>query len=291
MWVKGGEKVWLTRRAEFSAAHYLTAPGGRADAIHGEEARRHGHNYLIELTVAGPVDAATGMVVNMSEIKRGIAAFSDLFDHKSLNDDTAFFADAPPTVEAFASVAWGLFAPLFASRPVSGQAGRFGAARLARLRLWEDERTMGEIEDDAPPAPRGAALTRVYRFSASHRLNAPGLSEAENERIYGRCNNPRGHGHDYALEVTVQGTPDPGTGRIVPVGTLDDIVSRQILGRFDRRDLNDDMDAFGAVIPTAENILRVCWGLIAPSLPAGTLYRLRLVETRDNYFEYYGPEI
>ena len=102
--MKGGGRVWLTRRAEFSAAHYLTAPGGRAEAVHGDEARRHGHNYLIELTVAGPVDPATGMVVNMSEIKQGIAAFSDLFDHKSLNDDTGFFAGTPPTVEAFASV-------------------------------------------------------------------------------------------------------------------------------------------------------------------------------------------
>lgn len=278
MWVKSEEKVWLTRRAEFSAAHYLTAPGGRADAVHGEEVRRHGHNYLIELTVAGPVDPLTGMVVNMSEIKKGIAAFLDLFDHKSLNDDTGFFADTPPTVEAFASVAWGWFV------------SRFRSARPARLRLWEDERTMGEIESEAPPPPRGAALTRVYRFSASHRLHAPGLSNAENERIYGRCNNPRGHGHDYALEVTVQGTPDPGTGRIVPVGTLDEIVSRTILGRFDRRDLNEDKDAFGEVVPTAENILRVFWGLIEPSLPAGTLYRLRLVETRDNQFEYYGPE-
>lgn len=276
--MKSGEKVWLTRRAEFSAAHYLTAPGGRADEVHGNETRRHGHNYLIDLTVAGPVDPVTGMVVNMSEIKKGIASFLALFDHKSLNDDTGFFAKTPPTVEAFASVAWGRFAP------------RFGAARLARLRLWEDERTMGEIEGEAPPAPKGAALSRTYRFSASHRLHAPGLSEAENERIYGRCNNPRGHGHDYALEVTVRGMPDPATGRIVPLGTLDEVVSREILRRFDRRDLNDDTDAFGETVPTAENILRVFWGLIAPSLPAGTLYRLRLVETRDNLFEYYGPE-
>ena len=90
-------------------------------------------------------------------------------------------------------------------------------------------------------------LTRRYRFSSSHRLHSPVLSEDDNRRVYGKCNNPYGHGHDYLLEVTVAGEPDPVTGRMFPLALLDALVGRAVLDPMDRRDLNSEIDEFASL--------------------------------------------
>ena len=87
-------------------------------------------------------------------------------------------------------------------------------------------------------------LTRRYRISAAHRLHNESLSPEENARLYGKCNNPRGHGHDYALEVTVAGEVNPRTGMVIDIGLLDRLVEREILDRFDHKHLNLDVDNF-----------------------------------------------
>ena len=131
------------------------------------------------------------------------------------------------------------------------------------------------------------SLTRRYRFPAAHVLRRADLSEQENRRIYGQCANPRGHGHDYALEVTVSGPLDPRTGYLLEPARLDRIVEGALLERFSHRLLNDD-PLFAEAVPTAENIVRAAHGLLrAPLAEAGTtLRRVRVRETRKNTFDY-----
>src|SRR5215472_4802740 len=97
-------------------------------------------------------------------------------------------------------------------------------------------------------------LTRRYRISAAHRLHNPALTNEENARLYGKCNNPRGHGHNYAVEVTVCGGIDSVTGMVMDLGQFDEIVQREVLDRFDHKHLNLDVDNFRARVPTTENL-------------------------------------
>ena len=129
------------------------------------------------------------------------------------------------------------------------------------------------------------ALTRRYRFAAAHVLASERLSPEENARIYGKCANPAGHGHDYALELTVAGPVDPRSGSILPRERLDALVGERVLARFGHRMLNHD-PAFRARVPTAENICEVIREELAPRIAeAGVrLVRVRLEETRRNSF-------
>jgi 6-pyruvoyltetrahydropterin/6-carboxytetrahydropterin synthase len=131
------------------------------------------------------------------------------------------------------------------------------------------------------------SVTRRYRFPAAHVLRRADFSEDENQRVYGQCANPNGHGHDYTVEVTVTGEVDPGTGRIVEPARLDGLVERTLLRRFSHRLLNED-PAFAREVPTAENIARVAHGLLAQPLAelGARLRRVRVRETRNNVFDY-----
>lgn len=131
------------------------------------------------------------------------------------------------------------------------------------------------------------ALTRRYRFSAAHVLRSDRFSEAENQRIYGKCAHPGGHGHDYGLEVTVSGPLDPATGAIVPVAELDALVRERVLDRLDHRSLNED-PWFRDAVPTAENIALTVHRELGAALArrgAARVARVRLHETRRNTFE------
>jgi 6-pyruvoyltetrahydropterin/6-carboxytetrahydropterin synthase len=131
------------------------------------------------------------------------------------------------------------------------------------------------------------SITRRYQFAAAHRLHSDALSEAQNWQVYGKCNNPHGHGHNYVIYVTVSGPVDPENGRILAVDALDKMVHETVVSRFDHQDLNCDPE-FATRITTGENLVRFIWDLLVKRLPAGTLERVGLVETRDNYFEYRG---
>jgi 6-pyruvoyltetrahydropterin/6-carboxytetrahydropterin synthase len=133
-------------------------------------------------------------------------------------------------------------------------------------------------------------LTRQYRFCASHRLHAPSLPDVENDRIYGKCNNPFGHGHNYAIEVTVRGQVDEPTGRVVDLARLDDLVRREVVEAFDHKNLNVDIPAFGDVVPTSENVAVEAAGRLRNAWPFGespALEKIRVHETRNNTFELY----
>jgi len=130
-------------------------------------------------------------------------------------------------------------------------------------------------------------VTRRIEFSASHRYHNPALSAEENQRIFGKCNNPHGHGHNYALEVTVAGEPDPVTGMVLDLKRLKELLEKEIIERMDHRFLNYEVKELSGRIPTCENIARVIWQLLEPKISPGRLHRVRLYETPDLFAECY----
>jgi 6-pyruvoyltetrahydropterin/6-carboxytetrahydropterin synthase len=130
-------------------------------------------------------------------------------------------------------------------------------------------------------------LTRRYHLSASHRLDCEALSPQENRDVYGKCNNPHGHGHNYRIEVTVQGPVDPVTGMVMNMADLDAVVRESVVERFHLANLNAD-PLFQQEVPTTENLCRAVYRLLGGSLPQGKLDRIRIEETENNFFEYAG---
>ena len=130
-------------------------------------------------------------------------------------------------------------------------------------------------------------LTRRYALAASHRLHSPHLDEAENQRIYGKCNNPYGHGHNYSVEVTVTGSVDAATGMIANLNDLDGYVSREVIEPFDQTYLNEDVEVFRDRVPTTENFCIEIFERLK-RFPGARLVRIRLEETGRNSFEYAG---
>ena len=133
-------------------------------------------------------------------------------------------------------------------------------------------------------------LGRRYRFSASHRLHSEKLSEEENCRVYGKCNNPYGHGHNYVVEVSVSGTVDPATGMIVNLADLDSFVEREVLEGFDHKSLNEEVETFREKVPTTEYVCMEIYQRLK-HFPLAKLERVRVEETSNNAFEYAGEEI
>ena len=132
-------------------------------------------------------------------------------------------------------------------------------------------------------------VTRQIHFNSAHRLENPTKSRAWNQQQYGLCTSPHWHGHNYVLEVTVAGTPDPVTGYVLDLGQLKEILQRAIADKCDHKNLNTDVAFLRGVIPTTENLVIAFWNEIAPVIPAGRLYRVRLYETPRNFAEYFGP--
>ena len=132
-----------------------------------------------------------------------------------------------------------------------------------------------------------AYLTRRYMFSASHRLHSDDMTERENVDIYGKCNNPYGHGHNYALEITVSGRVDEKTGMICNLADLNDFVQRDILDRFDVQNLNL-LPEFAEVVPTTENLCMAIHQIVHRGFKLAHLEKVRIEETMMNSFEYLG---
>ncbi len=132
-----------------------------------------------------------------------------------------------------------------------------------------------------------AYFGRRYTLSASHRLHTDALTPEANRAAYGKCNNPHGHGHNYIIEVLVGGPVDAETGMVVNLAGLDRVVQERIVERFDHRNLNDDV-LFADAVPTTENFCRALFALVKNALPAGKLEHIRVEETENNFFEYYG---
>lgn len=131
-------------------------------------------------------------------------------------------------------------------------------------------------------------VTRRLRFNAAHRVHNPALSDEENRRLFGKCNNPNWHGHNYTLEVSVEGEVDPRTGYVVDLGVVKQVAEREVIDQVDHRNFNLDVPFMRDVIPTTENIVVRFWQVLAPHLAPARLTRLRLWETENNYVEYDG---
>ena len=133
-------------------------------------------------------------------------------------------------------------------------------------------------------------ITRKIEFSASHVCANPALTEEENHRIFGPAANPHGHGHNYVVEVTLQGDPDPVNGMVLDLKELKAILNREVVSRFDHRFLNKEVPPFDRTIPTVENIAIEIWNRIYPSLsqPPAKLHSVRVYETPSLYVDYFG---
>ena len=132
-----------------------------------------------------------------------------------------------------------------------------------------------------------AYFGRRYMLSASHRLHADSLSPDQNRAAYGKCNNPHGHGHNYVVEVLVGGPIDPETGMVINLVALDEVVRKRVTDRFDHTNLNLD-PLFANQVPTTENLCKALYGVLRDSIPAGKLEYVRVEETENNFFEYFG---
>lgn len=269
--------LYLSRKMYFSAAHSYHVE------VWSEQKNQetfglcnnpngHGHDYILEVMVRGKLDPKSGIVVNITEIDRVVKSFVQKeLDGKFLNKENEFFKNNIPTTENIASYLW------------DSLDGKIPNCELHKITLKENDFLYSEKEDASM-----VRLTRKYHFCTAHRLNSELLSEEENQALFGKCNNPYGHGHNYYLEVTVSGKPDPVTGMITNLVELDGIVDKEIMKRFDHKNLNLDTKEFKHLNPTSENVSVVIWDLLSPQI--SNLYKIGLYETEKNYFEYYGPD-
>ncbi|HUR57288.1 MAG TPA: 6-carboxytetrahydropterin synthase [Opitutaceae bacterium] len=144
------------------------------------------------------------------------------------------------------------------------------------------------------PAVRSLAgtvfITRQVHFNSAHRLHNPGKSQKWNEAQFGLCTNPHWHGHNYVLEVTIRGQPDPDTGYVMDLGALKRILHDAVVDKCDHKNLNTDVDFLRGIIPSTENLVISFWQQIEPRLTAGKLHCVRLYETPRNFAEYRGPD-
>lgn len=141
----------------------------------------------------------------------------------------------------------------------------------------------------AGPSPK-AYLGRRYHFSASHRLHSDAYSEEENQAVYGKCNNPHGHGHNYVVEVLVSGKVDPATGRVCDLAELDAFARKEVVERFDHMNLNT-LESFSAAVPTSENLCIALHRIFEQGYKGARLEKVRVLETGNNAFEYAGAGV
>ena len=274
----------LTRKVTFFASHIYRGGGlsnGELDALFGSAAEPggHGHNYVLELSVRGPVNSEDGMVINIKLVDAALKTALEGIDHRLLNDAMPEFRDTVPTTENLALALWNRLPQ------------HIGAARRVALKVEEHPGLYVEINEERAHM---IYLTRAIEFSASHRLHSEKLSDEENCRIYGKCNNPHGHGHNYVAEITVAGVPDSRSGIVIDLGKFEALLDAEIDARFDHKHLNLDTEFFKNFPATAENIAVVIWNLIEKKIPTCRdggevkLQRVRLIETARSWFDYYG---
>jgi 6-pyruvoyltetrahydropterin/6-carboxytetrahydropterin synthase len=266
--------VRLTRKVSFSSGHrFWNADKSVAEnrALYGEWASpyNHGHNYVLEVTASGNVDETTGMVVNIKDIdevlqERIVAKFAQ----KSINDEVPGFETKAPCLENLL---------LFLRDEARNLPG---GASLEHLKLEETPLFYGEWTRDGDKV----TVTRSYEFAASHRLQQDAISHEENLRLYGKCNNPAGHGHNFVLEVTVGGKPDPLTGFVTDLAKLDAVVEERVLDRYDHKHLNTDVPELEGKVPTSEVVVTEIFRALEGQVP-GVLERVALRETDRSGFE------
>lgn len=266
-------KCIINRRAEFSASHRYWLPElSEADnrALFGQcaNAPGHGHNYVLYVSMEGELDEY-GMVLNLSDVKRVIKDHvTHPLNFSYLNEAWPEFQTTLPTTEHIARVIWQRLSPHLP---------------LVNIQLFEHP----QLWADYNGTDMTAFLTLSTHFSAAHRLASPRLSYEENCEVYGKCARPHGHGHNYHLEVTIQGEIDPRTGMIADLVQFQQAVDTYVVEPFDHTFLNKDIPYFAEVVPTAENIaVHIRDLLLQPIREIGaSLYKVKLIESPNNSAE------
>jgi 6-pyruvoyltetrahydropterin/6-carboxytetrahydropterin synthase len=247
--------VLLTKRIEFSASHRYFKPEwdeAKNRAVFGlcYNPPAHGHNYIIEVTVAGGVDPKTGMVVNLFDLKRILLNVLEEFDHKNLNLDLPYFKNRIPTSENLARVLWG---KLDEQKAIG---------TLHAIRLYEDEDLYADVT--AAAGLDVASVTRRYSFMGLHESN---------------------QGREWDCFVTVHGAIDPVTGMVTDIGALDRLAQEKIVKALDRQDLRH---VLGAEHATGGRLAEWIWKSLQSGISSGRLANVRLIQSRDLSFEYAG---
>ncbi len=225
----------------------------------------------LRATIRGTPDAATGYVCNIHEIDRLLRCCA-----------------LPRIAERLRARGWreraeGLIAGLWAHVAAEVPSG----TSLIALELVVTPTLSFTVCRENPAMVR---VTQQFEFSAAHRLHCPQLSDEENRRIFGKCNHPSGHGHNYVVEVTVGGEPDPQTGRVFPLPRLERIVHERVIERLDHKHLNVDVAEFARLNPSVENIARVIHDWLAEAFKPATLLRVRVYETPRTWADYPADE-
>ncbi len=276
-----GRTCVITRRACFSASHRYWLPELSSDdnaALFGpcSIAPGHGHNYELIVSMGGSINE-DGMVLNLSEVKHAIhTEITSQLDFRFLNETwSEFDVSNPngclPTTEALVCSIW---KRLIIHLP------------LVALRLYEQPNLWSDYLGNA----MDSFLTIRTHFAAAHRLARAELSQNENEKIYGKCARPNGHGHNYLVDITVRGSIDKRTGMICDLSALQRLVDDLVVEPFDHTFLNKDIPFFANCVPTAENIaLHISDQLAGPIQAIGAhLHKVRLQESPNNAAEVYA---
>ena len=230
-----------------------------------------GYFFTLRATIAGQLDPASGYLANIKEIDRLLRerAIPHLTSAARARPD-AFGARNVAALTTELRDAW---------RPAALEALSLGLSPFLSITCLAREYPM-------------TRLSQTFEFSASHRLHNPALSDEQNRRTFGKCNNPHGHGHNYQVQVTLAGTPDPASGLLVDVPTFERVVKETVIDRFDHKNLNVELSEFAELIPSVENIARVIYGLLNPKFTAagdagaGRLASVTVWETPKTWCEY-----
>jgi 6-pyruvoyltetrahydropterin/6-carboxytetrahydropterin synthase len=270
----------VSYRFAFEASHFYRLPhlSDEENArLFGKASRHHGHNYQVEVVYRLAPQTPSAPIETLAHATR--QRIDAQFDHRCINLEHPAFQAQLPTTENLAVYLWrdlreGLNAPI---EEVSVHESETLASAYT-----------GEQATDSEGISRPVVtMTRLYIFSAAHRLYNPQLSDEENRAIYGKCANPYGHGHDYRLEITVRGVPNPITGMVMNITELDALVQAEVLRHLDHKHLNEETPPFDHIPPTSENLVAFIVGRLTPHLQGNArLYRVRLWETPRSYFEW-----
>lgn len=262
-YVDGRVERWAA--VEFCAARRTLSPhldGAANQALFGAAIGLHGHSYRLRVTWAGEVDATRGVIVPEGEVQDALGSLREELDHRYLNDEVGALRGGPVTTEWLARHA---FRRLRQVLPV------------VRTRLWELSWLSAEYLGGEQ-----ARLVVESSFRAAHRLHAPQLDEAANRALYGKCNNPTGHGHRYVVEAACGGGLDPVSGTVADLGEVQRALEDS-LAPWQMVHLDEETSDFCDRPSTSENIVVTLWPRLEGAL-GGRLGRLRLWETENNRF-------
>ncbi len=221
----------------------------------------------LRATVCGEPDARTGYLCNIHEIDRLLRAVALPQIARRLHE-----RGWRQRAETLIGELW---PPTEAATPTG--------ARLVRLELAVTPTLSFAVTREDPGM---VLITQQFEFSAAHRLHCPDLSDAQNREIFGKCNHPSGHGHNYVVEITIGGEPDPQPGRVFPLPRLERIVHERVIERLDHKHLNVDLPEFAELNPSVENIARVIHGWLDGEFAPARLLRVRVYETPRTWADY-----